>query len=265
MLKCYNYYANMYAADRLNRSAQELEEIIMKLRKILAAVAAAAVAVSMTAINAFAATVTIDSEYPGAWGASKGIPKSEFEAIGGDVKVVLTVETKEPLVGTHNHLAKPMNMCVNWDAITDNLTSDTAIAKLDGFFVFAEGQTSLEFVVPESVWSEFKGYVDAEGNEDDAAGLYFQVCDVIIKSAELSAGSPQAEIERVTEDESAQVMDGTYTRSTAAAPAPADTAETVPAADSNTQSATTGNASAAVMLSVMAVAGAAAVAAKKRK
>lgn len=237
----------------------------MKFRKILAAVAAAAVAVSMTAINAFAA-VTIDSEYPGAWAASKGIPKSEFEAIGGDVKVVLTVETKEPLVGTHNHLAKPMNMCVSWDAITDGLTSDTAIAKIDGFFVFAEGQTSLEFVVPESVWSEFKGYVDAEGNEDDAAGLYFQVCDVIIKSAELSAGSPQAEIERVTEDESAQVMDGTYTRSTTAAPAaPADTAETAPAADSNTQSATTGNASAAVMLSVMAVAGAAAVAAKKRK
>lgn len=234
----------------------------MKIKKIVAAIAAAAMAVSMVAVNAFAATVQMDSEYPGGWSASKGIPKAEFEAIGGDVKVVLTVETKEPLVGTHNHLAKPMNMCVSWDAITDGLTSDTAIRKSDGFFVFAEGQTSLEFVVPESVWSEFKGYVDDEGNEDESAGLYFQVNDVIIKSAELSAGSPQGAITTVSEDESAQVMDGTY----AGAAAPAAPADDAPAADSApTTSATTGNVPAAVMVSVMAVAGAAAIASKKRK
>ena len=234
----------------------------MKIKKIVAAIAAAAMAVSMVAVNAFAATVQLDSEYPGGWAASKGIPKSEFEAIGGDVKVVLTVETKDPLVGQHNHLAKPMNMCVSWDAITDGLTSDTAIRKGDGFFVFAEGQTSLEFVVPESVWSEFKGYVDDEGNEDESAGLYFQVNDVIIKSAELSAGSAQGAITTVSEDESAQVMDGTYTPAASAAPA----ADEAPAADSApTTSATTGNVPAAVMVSVMAVAGAAAVATKKRK
>ena len=45
--------------------------------------------------------------------------------------------------------------------------------------------------------------------------------------------------------------------------APAETE--APAADSNTQSATTGNASAAVMISVMAVAGIAAAASRKRK
>ncbi|MDE6746376.1 MAG: hypothetical protein K2J72_07025, partial [Oscillospiraceae bacterium] len=194
----------------------------MKFRKVLAAVAAAAVAVSMTAINAFAA-VTLDSEYPGAWGASKTIPKAEFEAIGGDVKVVLTVETKDPLIGNHNHLAKPMNICVSWDQITDGLTSDTAIAKGDGFFVFAEGQTTLEFVVPQSVWSEFKGYVDDEGNEDESGGLAFQVCDVIIKSAELSAGSPQGAIRRVDETQSADIMEGmSYEEATGAAPAAAD-------------------------------------------
>lgn len=255
----------------------------MKFRKVLAAVAAAAVAVSMTAINAFAA-VTLDSEYPGGWAASKGIPKAEFEAIGGDVKVVLTVEVKEPLVGKHNHLAKPMNMCVSWDAITDGLTSDTAIRKSDGFFVFADGQTSLEFVVPESVWSEFKGYVDAEGNEDESAGLYFQVNDVIIKSAELSAGSAQGAIKTVDEAQSSEIMDGkSYEEVTggAAAPAddsaeapadetaaeaPADTAAEAPAADTvATTSAATGNVPVAVMISVMAVAGVSAVAAKKRK
>lgn len=263
----------------------------MKFRKVLAAVAAAAVAVSMTAINAFAATVTLDSEYPGAWGASKTIPKSEFAAVGGDVKVVLTVETKDPLIGNHNHLAKPMNICVSWDQITDTLTSDTAIAKGDGFFVFAEGQTTLEFVVPESVWQSFKGYDDADGNEDEStAGLAFQVCDVIIKSAELSAGSPQGDIRRVDEAQSSDIMDGmSYEEATgAAAPADNDTAsaeadeasdaEEAPAATTDaattdaapapavtTTSASTGNVPAAVMVSVMAVAGAAALAAKKRK
>ncbi|MDE5742280.1 MAG: hypothetical protein K2H90_07525 [Oscillospiraceae bacterium] len=234
----------------------------MKIKKFVAALAAAAMAVSMVAVNAFAATVTLDSEYPGGWQASKGIPKAEFEAIGGDVKVVLTVETKEPLVGEHNHLAKPMNMCVSWDAITANLKSDTAIAKGDGFIVFADGQTSLEFVVPESVWSEFKGYVDADGNEDESAGLYFQVNDVIIKSADLSAADAQGDFMIISEDEAKSVMEGTLTRDAA----PAAPVEDAPAADTApTTSATTGNVPAAVMVSVMAVAGAAAIASKKRK
>ena len=244
----------------------------MKLKKVIAAIAAAAMAVSMVAVNAFAATVTLDSEYPGGWGASKTIPKSEFEAIGGDVKVVLTVETKEPLIGEHNHLAKPMNICVSWDAITDGLTSDTAIRKSDGFIVIADGQTSVEFVVPESVWSEFKGYddEDADGN----AGLAFQVNDVIIKSAELSAGTTQGDFMVVAEEDAKQVMDGAITREASAAPAATnddvattDAAATndAPAADSTTTSTATGNVPAVVMLSVMAVAGAAAVATKKRK
>ncbi len=257
----------------------------MKIKKIIAAVAAAAVAVSMTAFNAFAATVTLDSEYPGGWAASKGIPKAEFEAIGGDVKVVLTVEVKEPLVGTHNHLAKPMNMCVNWDAITSTLQSDTAIAKGDGFFVFADGQTTLEFVVPESVWQSFKGYVDeATGEEDESAGLYFQVNDVIIKSAELSAGSAQGAIKTVDEAQSADIMTGKSYEEVTGGAAPADdtaaeddtadeaapaddAAETTaaPAADNTTTSTATGNVPVAVMVSVMAVAGAAVIASRKRK
>lgn len=231
----------------------------MKIRKLIAAAAAAAVAVSMTAFNAFAATVAMDSDYPGAWGASAGIPKTEFEAIGGDVKVVLTVEIKEPLAGEHNHLAKPMNMCASWDAITDSLLSDTAIAKEDGFFVFADDQTTLEFVVPESVWSGLVGYT--EDNSDGSAGLYFQVNDVILKSAELSpADSTPGAITRIVEEEAKSVMDGSY----AGAAAPAD--EAAPAGDTAaTTPATTGNAPVAAMVAVMAVAGAAAVAAKKRK
>ena len=239
----------------------------MKIKKIVAAIAAAAMAVSMVAVNAFAATVTLDSEYPGGWSASKGIPKSEFEAIGGDVKVVLTVEVKEPLVGEHNHLAKPMNMCVSWDAITDGLTSDTAIRKGDGFIVIPEGKSTLEFVVPESVWSEFKGYGWDTGEEDESvAGLYFQLNDCYFTSAELSAGSPQAEMMVVAEDDAKAVMEGTITRDAAPAADEAPAADAAPAADTApTTTAATGNVPAAVMVSVMAVAGAAAVATKKRK
>ena len=239
----------------------------MKIKKIVAAIAAAAMAVSMVAVNAFAATVTLDSEYPGGWSASKGIPKSEFEAIGGDVKVVLTVEVKEPLVGEHNHLAKPMNMCVSWDAITDGLTSDTAIRKGDGFIVIPEGKSTLEFVGPESVWSEFKGYGWDTGEEDESvAGLYFQLNDCYFTSAELSAGSPQAEMMVVAEDDAKAVMEGTITRDAAPAADEAPAADAAPAADTApTTTAATGNVPAAVMVSVMAVAGAAAVATKKRK
>ena len=258
----------------------------MKLKKIFAAVVAAAASATMMAVSAFAATVQMNTDYAGDWGASAPIPKAEFEAIGGDVKVVLTVETKKPPIGAPNYLAKPMNMCVSWDQITDSLTSDTAIAKNDGFFVFAEGQTTLEFVVPESVWSEFKGYVDAAtGEEDGSACLAFQTKDVIIKSAELSAGSAQGEIRRVDEEQSAYIMEGkSYEEATGAADAaPAETeaapAETVAApaeteaapavteaapADTTTAPAT-GNASAAAIVTVMAVAGAAALISKKRK
>lgn len=229
---------------------KELEEKYMKFKKLVAAAAAAAVAVSMTAFNAFAATVAMNSEYPGAWAQSAYIPKAEFEAIGGDVKVVMTVEVKEPMAGEHNHVAKPFDVSVSWDQITDSLLSDTVIAKEDGFFIFADGQTTCEFVVPESVWSAWG---------DD--GLSFQVNDVILKSADLSAAdSTPGPITRVPETEALSVMDGTY------AGAAASTADDAPAADTGaTTAATTGNAPVAAMAAVLFVAGVAAVAAKKRK
>ena len=214
----------------------------MKISKIFAAVAAAAIAVSMVAVNVFAGTVELDSDYPGAWKAGKFIPKSEFEAVGGDVKVVLTVETKEPVMGQHNHLAVPMDS--SWNRVTDRLTSDTAIAKNDGFFVFADGQTSIEFVVPADLIAEF-----------DDNGLGFQVSDVIIKSAELSEGTPQSAIRRVEDAESEGIMAGqSYEEVKGAA-----------ASDGDTTSTGTGNVPAAAMLAVMAVAGTAVVASRKRK
>ena len=241
----------------------------MNFKKIIASVAAAAVAVSTLAVRAFAATVTLNSEYTGGWSQSALIPKSEFEAIGGDVKVVLEVERHDPLVGDGNYLLKPMNAAESWDAITDQLSSDTAIRKGDGFIVVGKDVTSVEFVVPEATWQSFHGYINDGVEDETSSGLSFQVNDVIIKSAELSAGSPEGEFTVVDEATSADIMkNGVPAADTAATDdAAADTTtEDAPAADTAATTATaTGNTSAAVIVSVMAVAGAAAIAAKKRK
>lgn len=246
----------------------------MKISKIFAGIAAAAVAVSAMAVSAFA--FDMNTEYTGGWSASATIPKAEFEAVGGDVKVVLEVERHDPPVGTGNYLLKPMNICVSWDQITDQLTSDTAVAKEDGFFIVGPDVTSVEFVVPEATWQSFKGYVDADGNEDESAGLAFQVNDVIIKSATLSSGSPEGEIKRVTEEESSAIMTGEAAATeeapaeTEAAPAEETTAAADASAAETTAAATdeapakTGNTTAAAIVTVMAVAGAAAVISKKR-
>ena len=235
----------------------------MNFKKIIASVAAAAVAVSTLAVSAFAATVTLNSEYTGGWSQSALIPKSEFEAIGGDVKVVLEVERHDPLVGDGNYLLKAMNAAESWDEITSQFTSDTAIRKGDGFIVVGKDVTSVEFVVPEATWQSFHGYINDGVEDETSSGLSFQVNDVIIKSAELSAGSPEGEFTVVDEATSADIMkNGVPAADTAAA----TTTEEAPAADTAATTATaTGNTSAAVIVSVMAVAGAAAIAAKKRK
>ena len=55
----------------------------MDLKKITAGAAAAALALSMTAVGAFAETIDIDSEYPGDWSSSGiGITKEAFTAAG---------------------------------------------------------------------------------------------------------------------------------------------------------------------------------------
>ena len=150
--------------------------------------------------------VTLDSEYLGAWGASSTIPRAKFEAIGGDVLVKLTVETRDPEVGDRNYLAKPMNICVSWDAITFSLQSDTALSYGDGFFVIPKGTSTIEFVVPEEVW---KSFLDYDGGTGSPAGLAFQVCDVIVKSAELSeAETAQSEITTVSHAMGPFIMDG---------------------------------------------------------
>lgn len=263
----------------------------MNVKKILCSLAAAAVAVSMTAVNVFAATVTLDSEYPGLWKAGKCIPKADLEALGGDVRIVLDIEVKEPRIGEHLHHLRPIDHDTsNWGGFTDKLRSDTAMANADGNFIIADGQTSMEFIIPADVISSL-----ADG------GLGFMVANVMVKSAEITkADASQSAVKIITTEEAEKLTVGEYgaepaedeaaPAETEAAPAeddadeapavteapvPAETAapavteapaaETAPAPAVTTTSPATGNVSAAVMVSVMAVAGAAAIASKKRK
>lgn len=267
----------------------------MKLKKILAGFVAAAMAVTTMAVSAFASTVALDSEYVGSWGAGLCIPKTELEAIGGDVKVTLDIETRNLANTADQFLLAPMDYDNSWTRVTDQLTSDTMVAKADGFVVVKEGQTSVEFVITAATISSLGD-----------SGLGFQVQNVIVKSANLEAGSPEG---AYTIIEEADVYDYCFTPAEEAAPAeeeteapaeeaaeeteaeeveetaeeaeeaeeveeaveeveeteaaPAET-EAAPAADATTAPAATGNTAAATIAVVMVAAGAAALVSKRK-
>lgn len=249
----------------------------MNFKKIAAAFTAAAMAVTMAAASAFAATIEMDSEYVGAWGAGKCIPKTELEAIGGDVKVTLDIQTRN-LAGTADQfLLAPMDYDNSWTRVTDQLTTTSESAKADGFIVINENATSCEFVIT----------ADTIASLGDS-GLGFQVQNVIIKSAELEAGSPESPFNIIDESEVQDYCfgDGAAAEETPAeeeeAPAEAEEAEeTVEAAPAETEAAApaveapvadtpatvpaaTGNTSAAAVAVVMVAAGAAALVSKRK-
>jgi hypothetical protein len=266
-------YINTHPDSKYRVGRIEMEEFIMNFKKITAAVAAAAIAVSTLAVSAFAETKTIDTDYPGSWTSTgAGITKEELQSVGGDVKIVLTVETYNPYGLADQFLVNPIDYDNGWISQTlQYCTSDTITAKTDGWICVREDDTTLEFVYDQAG-------IDALGDD----GLCFSVQNVIVKSADYSlADSKQGEINYVddaggkaycftsaSDDEAsadAAAADDT-TDSAADTTEATETAETAPAADTTaTTSATTGNTSAAVILSVMAVAGAAAVVTKKRK
>lgn len=227
----------------------------MKFRKIAAAVISAAMAVSMMAVNAFAATtIQLDSDYAGNWGAGECISKDDLLAVGGDVKITLDIETIDP-TNEKQFLVTPMDYSANgWPRITSQCTSDTIVAKEDQFICIVQGETSVEFVVPESV---------IEGltvSDDGVGGIGFQVCNVIVKSATLEAGTPEAQYRIIDNDNVIPYCYGEYEM-------PAADTSAAPASDTaveETTSPSTGNASAAVILSVMAVAGTAAFISKRK-
>ncbi len=269
--------------------------IKMKIQKMLAGFVAAAMAVTTMAVSAFASTVTLDSEYVGSWGAGLCIPKTELEAIGSDVKVTLDIETRNLANTADQFLLAPMDYDNSWTRVTDQLTSDTMVAKADGFVVVKEGQTSVEFVIPATT-------IATLGD----SGLGFQVQNVIVKSADLEAGSPEAaytiieedavkdycfsaledtaaeeETEAAVEETADEAVEETAeeveedaaveeTSDDAAVEEVAEETEAAveeteaPAADTTTAPAATGNTAAATIAVVMVAAGAAALVSKRK-
>ena len=227
----------------------------MNFKKIVSAIAAAAISVSALAFTAFAeTTIQLDSDYAGNWGAGAYIPKEELEAIGGDVKVTLKVETIEP-TNEKQFLVTPMDYkAPSWPRITDRCTSDTIVAKKDQFICLVQGETSVEFVVPADV-------IAGLTVEDGEGGMGFQVCNVIVKSATLEPGTPEGQYRIIDEKNVIPYCFGEYEMPEETAAPAADTDATV----EETTSPTTGNTSAAVIVSFAAIAGVAALASRKRK
>lgn len=232
----------------------------MSIKKIVAAIAAGAMALTISAVSVFAETVEIDAENPGQWSSSgKGITKEQLEAVGGDVRIVLSVETQDPYGLADQFLVNPIDYDNGWVSQTDYCTSDTAVAKTDGWICVPQDATTIEFVLSADA-------IPALGD----SGLCFSNCNVLIKSADYELGEPQAEMVRVSDADGKAYCFGEYTVEGAAEepaaeePAVEETAD-VPASDDVTAPAATGNASSVAIVSVMAIAAAAAVASKKSK
>lgn len=215
----------------------------MKLKKILAAVAAAAVSVSAMAVNVFAA----DS-----YNAKLGFADTAWAVQDWDSLVEVTGDGQYTLEST---------------AVAG--ASDFGVFVIDIEQMFAgapEATAVLDKVEVDGSEISFDAgkiiYGDIEEKGNYRIEIYNQYGDTKNDSPVNQATSIGSSL-KITFTVSGL---GGGDAAPAAEEAPAETpAETAPAADNSTQSAATGNTSAAVMLSVMAVAGAAAAVSKKRK
>lgn len=244
----------------------------MNLKKIVAAVAAGAMALTMTAVSAFAATKEIDAEYPGAWTSTgKGITKEELQAVGGDVKITLHFETRNLANTADQFLLNPIDYDNGWKSQTiEFCTGDKVTAKTDGWICVRETDTELEFVYDAAG-------IDALGD----SGLCFSVQNVTISSLDYELGEKQAtpnfvddaegkaycfstadEEAAPAEEEAAPAEEEAPAEEAAVEDAPA--ADIAPASDAVTTSTETGNVPATAIVTVMAIAAAAAVATKRK-
>ena len=217
----------------------------MKLKKILAAVAAAAVTVSAMAVNVFAA----DS-----YNAKLGFADTAWAVQDWDSLVEVTGDGQYTLESTAVAGASDFGVFV---IDIEQMFADApeATAVLDK--VEVDG-SEISFDAGKIIY----GDIEEKGNY--RIEIYNQYGDTKNDSPVNQATSIGSSL-KITFTVSG-LGGGDAAPAETEAPVAADEAPVeAPAADNNTQSAATGNASAAVMISVMAVAGAAAAASKKRK
>lgn len=205
----------------------------MKIKKILAAAAAAAVAVSTMAVNVFAADYT----------AKLGFSDMSWSFQDWDSSVQVTGD------GQYS---------IETSALAGSPDFGVFVIDIEGMFAGDPNATAvLDSIEVDGSAIDFDAdkimYGDIEEKGNYRIDIYNQYSDT-----KDNPGVNQATAIGST-------LKITFTVSGLGGGAAADTASEAPAADSATTPAATGNVPAAVMFSVMAVAGAAAIAAKKRK
>lgn len=218
----------------------------MKIRKILAAAAAAAVALSAMAVNVFAA-----DEYT----AKLGFADTAWAVQDWESSVTVTGDGQYTLEST---------------AVAGAADFGVFVVDIEGMFAGApEAAAVLDKVEVDGSELSFDAakikYGDIEEKGNYRIEIYNQYGDTKNDSPVNQATAIGSSVKitfTVSGLGGAAAVPAEEAPAETEAPVPAETA---PAADSNTQSATTGNASAAVMISVMAAAGIAAAASRKRK
>lgn len=240
----------------------------MKIKKIVAAIAAAAVAVSTMAVSAFAAQNT-DSLADGTAYLNINLSDwSEFDAtwenaeITGDGTYTVSMTGADGInIGQFNALEIKNGETVfnrTYTVTVDSIKINGVEQKIgEGYTCSADGVGLTTRVNLYNEWNTPSEDVSDDGAVDCRAADG----DVMSKTARMIDASC---LETATND-----IEVTFTvaGTGAAAEATADTAETTeaPAETTETTSTATGNASAAAIAAVMAVAGVAAIASKKRK
>ena len=270
----------------------------MKIKKILAAVAAAAVAVSTMAINSFAAITNADGgnyvydvmangyNVTDIYGVSFTI--SDFDAtqgIGGGVGA------NSPSTGWESHDWANQGKEITLDGNTVTLKKDTPIFKdtdvtdptnpyaqlwiqawwgsditvdnvvvldKDGNALASSAAAPADTEATTATAEEDKTEADAAAAEDDTAAVAEGEADVADEDA--------ADVEETTDEAADADVEETTDETTEDAADTTTEDVAAPAADAGTtEAAATGNVAVASIAAVMAVAGAAAIAAKKRK
>ncbi|MBP1559810.1 MAG: hypothetical protein J6C96_01005 [Oscillospiraceae bacterium] len=213
----------------------------MKLKKILAAVAAAAVAVSAMAVNAFAA-----DEYT----AKLGFADTAWAVQDWEASTTVTGD------GTYT---------IESTAVAGNADFGVFVIDIEGMFAAAPEATAvLDKIEIDGQEFSFKADKIVYGDIEEKGNYRIEIYNTYGTTLDDPGVNTATQI--------GESLKLTFTVSglggaEAAAPADdaADAPADAPAADTTTTSEGTGNAPIAVMVSVMAVAGAAAVASKKRK
>lgn len=241
----------------------------MKIKKIVAAIAAAAVAVSTMAVSAFAAQNTDSLADGTAYLNINDSEWSDFDATWENVQITGDGDYTVSMTGADGIALAQFNALEvkNGETffnrtytitVTSIMINGTEQKIADGYTCSADANAINTRVNLYNEWNSPSEEVSDDGNVDCRAadGDFMSKSATMIDSSCLEAGTNDIVVKFTVAG----------TGVDAAADTTADTAATTDAAaTTETTSTATGNASAAAIVAVMAAAGVAAIAAKKRK